>query len=117
MVRPARQARQAQTGTAEQILDAAERTMQMVGYNGFSYADVARELGITKAALHYHFASKADLGAAVIARYAARFGDALAAVDGSERDAFEKLHAYADLYLEVLRGHRMCLCGMLAAEY
>src|SRR5262249_23185099 len=28
-----------------------------------------------------------------------------------------KLHAYADLYLDVLRGRRMCLCGMLAAEY
>ena len=23
----------------------------------------------------------------------------------------------ADLYLDVLRGHRMCLCGMMAAEY
>jgi len=117
MVRQARQARAPETGTADQILDVAERIMQVVGYNGFSYADVAGELGITKAALHYHFASKADLGAAVIARYAARFSEALATVGGSDGDPFEKLRAYAELYLEVLRGRRMCLCGMLAAEY
>src|SRR5690349_10868807 len=110
MVRPARAA---QTGTADQILDVAEGIIQTVGYNGFSYADVAGQLGITKAALHYHFASKADLGAAVIARYASRFDVALAAVATSERNAFERLQAYADLYLEVVRGHRMCLCGML----
>ena len=49
-------------GTASRILDVAERLAQTQGYNGFSYADIAAELGITKASLHYHFASKADLG-------------------------------------------------------
>ena len=48
--------------TAERILDVAERLVQQRGFNGFSYADIAAELGITKAGLHYHFASKADLG-------------------------------------------------------
>ena len=56
-------------GTAERILDVAERLVQSRGYNGFSYADVAAELGITKASLHYHFAGKAELGEALIARY------------------------------------------------
>jgi TetR/AcrR family transcriptional repressor of nem operon len=32
-------------------------------------------------------------------------------------DAPSRLDAYADLYLDVLRHKRMCLCGMLAAEY
>ncbi len=57
--------------TAARILDAAERLVQDRGFNGFSYADVAAELQITKPALHYDFASKADLGEALIARYAA----------------------------------------------
>ena len=65
------------TGTAAQILDTAEGLVQERGFNGFSYADVARELGVTKAALHYHFASKAELGDALIDRYAERFFAAL----------------------------------------
>ena len=105
------------TGTASQILDAAERLVQDRGFNGFSYADVARELGLTKAALHYHFASKADLGDALIDRYAARFLEALARVENERRDAVDKLRAYAQLYADVFRDDRMCLCGMLAADY
>jgi TetR/AcrR family transcriptional repressor of nem operon len=91
--------------------------VQHRGFNGFSYADVADELHITKAALHYHFASKADLGEALIRRYAARFAEALTAVDTDAADAPAKLEAYADLYLDVLSNQRMCLCGMLASEY
>ena len=103
--------------TASRILDVAERLVQDRGFNGFSYADVAAELQITKPALHYHFASKADLGEALIARYAARFTQALAHVDSGATDAPAKLDGYARLYLQVLRQRRMCLCGMLAAEY
>jgi TetR/AcrR family transcriptional regulator, transcriptional repressor for nem operon len=108
-------------GTAGRILDVAERLVQVRGFNGFSYADIAAELHITKAALHYHFAGKADLGAALIARYADRFGKALAEVDARADargdGASAKLAGYADLYLQVLRARKMCLCGMLAAEY
>jgi TetR/AcrR family transcriptional repressor of nem operon len=103
--------------TASKVLDVAERLVQVRGFNGFSYADAASELGITKAALHYHFAGKAELGEALITRYADRFGAALAAIDAHITDAPGKLDAYANLYLEVLRNQRMCLCGMLAAEY
>lgn len=98
------------------ILDVAERLLQDRGFNGFSYADVAAELQLTKPALHYHFASKADLGQAVITRHAARFSEALTQLD-SLPGTPAKLAGYADLYLSVLRQHRMCLCGMLAAEY
>jgi TetR/AcrR family transcriptional regulator, transcriptional repressor for nem operon len=105
------------TGTAAKMLDVAERLIQTRGYNGFSYADVAAELHITKASLHYHFAGKAELGNALIERYASRFLEALAAIDVLPAEALAKLDAYAKLYADVLRGKRMCLCGMLAAEY
>jgi TetR/AcrR family transcriptional regulator, transcriptional repressor for nem operon len=117
MVRTADPAGPASAGTATQILDAAERLVQDRGFNGFSYADVARELGITKAALHYHFPSKAELGDALIERYAERFFDALAKVDRARSDAPDKLRSYARLYADVFRDDRMCLCGMLAADY
>ena len=113
----ARRARRDATETASDILDVAERLVQVRGFNGFSYADVASELGVTTAALHYHFASKAELGEALITRYAARFGEALADIDHGLDDPSAKLEAYAGLYHDVLRDQRMCLCGMLAADY
>src|ERR1700722_12543274 len=103
--------------TATQIRDVADRLVQVRGFNGFSYADIAAELQITKAALHYHFATKADLGEALIARYAGRFVGALASLDTAGGTARAKLDSYAGLYLQVLRNRKMCLCGMLAAEY
>ena len=106
-----------EAGTAAQILDVAERLVQTRGYNGFSYADVAAELSMTKAGLHYHFRGKAELGEALVTRYAQRFSGALAEIDSRAEDAGEKLHAYVALYTAVLREQRMCLCGMLAADY
>lgn len=113
----AAQLRHSDTDTASRILDVAERLVQIRGFNGFSYADIAAELKITKAGLHYHFATKAALGEALIARYAARFTAALVKLDEETTDAPTKLDAYAALYGDVLRGRRMCLCGVLAAEY
>ncbi|HEU5225882.1 MAG TPA: TetR/AcrR family transcriptional regulator [Actinomycetota bacterium] len=104
-------------GTASKILDVAERLVQLRGFNGFSYADVAQELGISKASLHYHFAGKAELGEALIERYASRFARSLEEIEARPVDAPAKLAAYAKLYGDVLRRKRMCLCGMLAAEY
>jgi TetR/AcrR family transcriptional regulator, transcriptional repressor for nem operon len=112
-----RQAQQEKTDTANRILDTAERLVQVRGFNAFSYADVAAELGLTNAALHYHFPSKPELGEAVVARYAVRFEGALGEIDESVADPRRKLEAYAGLYADVLRNRRMCLCGMLAAEY
>ena len=113
-------ARPQQRGDADtpaRILDSAERLVQIRGFNGFSYADVASELKVTKASLHYHFPGKAELGEALVERYAARFADALSAIDRRGGDAPAKLEAYANIYADVLRDRRMCLCGMLAAEY
>lgn len=103
--------------TATRALDAAERLVQTMGFNWFSYADVADVLGIRKASLHHHFPSKGDLGRALIARYHQRFAAALLAIDGRRSDARTKLKRYAKLYEDVLRSDGLCLCGMLAAEY
>ena len=103
--------------TSTRILDSAERLVQSRGFNGFSYADVAAELGITKASLHYHFSGKAELGRALIERYAARFDATLEAIDAAGGNGRAKLEAYARIYADVLREKRMCLCGMLAADY
>jgi TetR/AcrR family transcriptional regulator, transcriptional repressor for nem operon len=105
------------SGTAQRILDIAERLMQVRGYNGFSYADIAAAMHLTKASLHYHFASKAELARRLMARYTENFLAALAAIDGSGVKVPEKLERYVAIYSDVLANNRMCLCGMLAAEY
>lgn len=103
--------------TPQRILDIAERLVQTRGYNGFSYADIAGPLRITKASLHYHFPAKAVLGKRLIERYERNFLAELAAIDRTGTDARQKLRRYAAIYAEVLRDDRMCLCGMLAAEF
>jgi TetR/AcrR family transcriptional repressor of nem operon len=103
--------------TANRILDVAERLVQTRGFNGFSYADIAAEVGITKASLHYHFATKAELGRTLIARYTEAFETALQAITARLLHADERLRAYVKVYADVLANERMCLCGMVAAEY
>jgi TetR/AcrR family transcriptional repressor of nem operon len=101
----------------QRILDVAEQCAQTRGFSGFSYADVAEKLLCTKASLHYHFPSKTDLGRALIERYRHVFGQALETIDRQAHGAREKLQSYVGLYDSVMRNDRMCLCGMLAAEY
>lgn len=103
--------------TSQRILDIAERLVQTRGFNGFSYADIASALTVTKASLHYHFPTKAELGTRLIERYEAGFLKALDEIDRTTPDARDKVRRYAKIYADVLRNNRMCLCGMLAAEY
>jgi TetR/AcrR family transcriptional repressor of nem operon len=107
----------ANADTSQRILDIAERLVQTRGFNGFSYADIADALKVTKASLHYHFPAKADLGQQLIERYERNFVAALERIDEESKDAKEKLRRYAAIYREVLNNNRMCLCGMLAAEF
>jgi TetR/AcrR family transcriptional repressor of nem operon len=103
-----------QSQTARRILAVAERLAQTKGFNGFSYADIAHELELTTATLHYHFASKAELGRMLLVRYGAAFEAALERIASQPGDTLER---YVRLFEDVLVRDRMCLCGMLAAEY
>lgn len=51
-----------------QIIELALRNIREKGYLSFSYDDLAKELGVTKASIHYHFMKKEDLGLAVCAK-------------------------------------------------
>jgi TetR/AcrR family transcriptional repressor of nem operon len=105
------------TDTSTRILDVAERLVQTRGFNAFSYANIAAALHVTKASLHYHFPTKGKLGERLIERYRAGFLASLDAIDATGAGAGQKLRAYVGLYTDVLARNRMCLCGMLAADY
>ncbi len=103
--------------TSGRILDIAERLVQTRGFNAFSYADIAAALNITKASLHYHFPTKAILGERLVERYQEGFVTALGKIESTHASAAARLRAYVDIYSDVLDNDRMCLCGMLAADY
>lgn len=103
--------------TPTRILDIAEKLVQTRGFNGFSYADISAELGIRKASLHYHFPTKAMLGKSLVERYEREFLAELGEIDKRHEFARDRLRAYVEIYVGVLKTNRMCLCGMLAADY
>ena len=48
-------------GTKRQIIDVARRLFSDRSYLGVSMNDIAERLGVTKAALYYHFVGKSDI--------------------------------------------------------
>lgn len=105
------------SSTAERVVDAAEGLIQLRGYNGFSYDDVAKLVGIKKPSIHHHFATKGELAAVVAQRYAFRFGEQLLLLDVRYSDVADRLAAYAALFQQTYAtDQRLCLCAMLGAE-
>src|SRR6266702_4254862 len=94
----------------EAILAAARRTAQAHGYGGLNFRDLAAEVGIKAASIHYHFPSKADLGAAVARRYWEDTAAALESMLAETSDPRRCLHRYPDIFRKALEsGNRMCL--------
>lgn len=56
------------TNRKSQIIELTLKNIQEKGYLSFNYDDLAKELGVTKASIHYHFEKKGDLGIAVCDR-------------------------------------------------
>jgi TetR/AcrR family transcriptional regulator, transcriptional repressor for nem operon len=101
----------------DQILDVAQALAQTRGFSGFSYRDVAVQVGIRAPSIHYHFPSKDDLGTALVERYRARFRGERAKFDRHASPA-ERLKRYVGLFRQPLvDADKMCLCGMFAAEF
>lgn len=100
------------------ILNLAEALLQDKGFNGFSYAHIASELGVKNAAIHYHFPTKEYLSIAVIQRYRERFK--LWVNNARIKDlAFEqKLDWFFSIYTDMRADQgKVCLVGSLEAEF
>lgn len=79
--------------TRSRILDAARALFSDAGYAGTSVRDLAEHLGITKAALYYHFAGKADVLLALVEPAL----DELDAITAHAGDRAEDLRAFTRL--------------------
>jgi AcrR family transcriptional regulator len=74
MAHVARLSRSEQTVQAKQrILDTAATMFAERGYDATAMHDLAKELGLTRAALYYHYPAKADILRAIIDAETARF--------------------------------------------
>ena len=97
------------------ILNSARGLMMDRGYNGFSFRDVATEVGIKSASIHYHYATKADLAEATTKAYREAFSDATDRLAGP--NATSLLRAYGALFVTTLQDQGgLCLGGVLAAD-
>ena len=106
------------TNAKETILAAARKTAQAHGYGGLSYRDLAADVGIKAASIYHHFASKADLGAAVARRYWEDTATELDVMLAEIGDPVECLRLYPNTFRRSLEdGNRLCLCSFMSAEY
>ncbi|AYN96846.1 TetR/AcrR family transcriptional regulator [Pseudomonas sp. LTJR-52] len=103
---------------AADIVTLARSFIEAGGYNSFSYADISARVQISKASIHYHFPTKADLVREVVARYRAEARDGLAMLERQLADPVAQLNAYAGYWTECIEKgtSSFCICAMLAAE-
>ncbi|BBB67289.1 TetR family transcriptional regulator [Undibacterium sp. YM2] len=102
---------------AERIIDVAQGLIQQQGYNGFSYDDIAKLVGIKKPSIHHHFPRKEDLVSVLVQRYTHVFRGELLGIEGRHASPVERLRAYAAVFEQTFnRDKRLCVCGMLGAE-
>jgi TetR/AcrR family transcriptional regulator, transcriptional repressor for nem operon len=103
--------------TKERIMEAARLTVQDLGYSGLSFRELAKDVGIKSASIHYYFPSKGELGAALASRYTAHYADYLDGLLTQGLDTETCMARYTDVFADTLRkDNRMCLAGILGAE-
>ena len=103
--------------TRTRLLDIGEEAVRSRGFAGFSYADLARDVGIRKASIHHHFPTKADLGLALTQRYAENLAATLDAIREGSGTAGEALRKAIGVYRASTEGGRsLCLCVALATD-
>jgi TetR/AcrR family transcriptional repressor of nem operon len=102
--------------TRQRILDSAQRLTQTRSFEGFSFQDIADEIGIRKASLYHHFESKDDVAVAMLQRAADWVTAQFKKAEG--REPRERLEAYFDLFREIHgKAERMCPGGSFAAVF
>lgn len=103
---------------AAEIVTCARSLLAGGGYNSFSYADISASVQISKASIHHHFPSKAELVQTVLVRYREEGRAGLAALEKQIPDPVAQLQAYTGYWVSCIRDGTapICICAMLSAE-
>ena len=103
--------------TKQALLESAERAVRRWGYNGFSYADLSKDVGIRKASIHYYFPKKENLALALIAQYRETVFDRLNKISDGHGKASQQIEAFIEVYRNALGACDMvCLCVALSGN-
>ena len=89
--------------TKERILEAARLTVQDLGYSGLSFRELAKDVGIKSASIHYYFATKGELGGALASRYTATYAAYLDGLLAQGLDAETCMARYTGMFADTLR--------------
>ena len=103
---------------ATEIVSCARALLASGGYNSFSYADISKSVGISKASIHHHFPSKAELVKTVLVQYREEARAGMALLIDRISDPILQLQAYVGYWETCIsEGDSLfCICAMLAAE-
>ena len=88
---------------AAEIANCAQGLLATKGYNGFSYADISEAVHISKASIHHHFPSKAELVQTVLRRYRQQGREGLAALAKQVADPLARIRAYTGYWETCIR--------------
>ncbi|MEP3348263.1 MAG: TetR/AcrR family transcriptional regulator [Litoreibacter sp.] len=104
------------TDTKTALLNSAEHAARTLGFDGFSYADLAEDVGIRKASIHHHFPSKAKLSVALMQRYYETFNTVCSEITANNASGGAQLTHLIDQYrMGSDDGKRLCLCVSFSA--
>jgi TetR/AcrR family transcriptional repressor of nem operon len=101
----------------EAVLEAARTSVQMHGFTALSFRDLAAEVGVKSASVHYHFPTKADLAEALVGRNCEDQNALIEDLLSSTHNHDQLIAGYVGIYRAGFDGrNRMCLCGVISAE-
>jgi AcrR family transcriptional regulator len=105
------------TDTKEEILRIGKHFIQYYGYNAFSYADIARELNIKNAAVHYHFRGKEDLLIALVDNNIENYQVLAKQLKLAAMSTLKKLEKFIEPYSTLCEAESICIIGSIASDY
>lgn len=106
------------SATYDEILHCARSLLIEGGYNGFSYADIAKVVGIRNASIHHHFPSKSELVRTLVARYREEAAAGIAALERQIAEPADQLRAYIGYWEACIADASapFCVCALLASQ-
>ncbi len=106
------------SNTADDILRCARTLILAGGYNGFSYADISKVIGIRNASIHHHFPSKSDLVRTLVSRYREEADAGMAELERNVADPADQLRAYVGYWEACIADASapICVCALLASQ-
>ncbi|WP_336517844.1 TetR/AcrR family transcriptional regulator [Pollutibacter soli] len=91
-----------------------DKLIREQGYNGFSFTDISKVLGIRNASIHYYFPTKTDLGIAVVKRQHEELNQIVR--NSAKSDPVKQLSRFMDMYNTLHNDGQVCIVGSLATD-